>query len=222
MTRPRRITKANLAYHVMNRANGRLRIFRRDADYEAFEAIIAEAIEHLEMRLTGYCIMSNHWHLLLWPNEDNQLSNFIKWLTVTHTQRWHRAHGTYGTGHIYQGRFKSFPIDKEGHYLTVLRYIESNPLRAGLISKCQHWQWSSLMVRNGCKNNIALSDGPVELPQNWNKLVNMEFNQVEQADINNSIRRGCPYGRKNWTAKTAAELKLESTLKPIGRPIKGA
>ena len=220
MPRSRRIIKANLAYHVLNRANGRLRIFRKDADYEAFETILAEAVNRFKLRLTGYCIMSNHWHLLLWPDVDDQLSEFMKWLTVTHTQRWHGAHGTYGMGHIYQGRFKSFPVDRDEHYLAVLKYIESNPLQAGIVSKCQDWLWSSLMVRNGCKNNITLSDGPVEMPRNWNKLVNMEFSRAERAAINNSVKRGCPYGREKWVVKTASKLKLESTLKPRGRPKK--
>ena len=220
MPRSRRIIKANIAYHVLNRANGRLRIFKKDADFEAFKNILAQAVTRFKIRLTGFCIMSNHWHLLLWPDADDQLSDFMKWLTVTHTQCWHGAHGTYGMGHIYQGRFKSFPIDADEHYLTVLKYIESNPLRAGIVSRSQDWPWSSLAIRNGAKKELTLSDGPVELPRNWNKLVNIDLQQPQKFAINNSIKRSSPYGREKWTNKTASDLKLESTLKPIGRPKK--
>jgi len=220
MPRARRIIKANYVYHVLNRANGRLRIFKKEADFEAFKNILAEAVERFKIRLTGFCIMGNHWHLLLWPNADGQVSDFMKWLTVTHTQRWHGAHGTYGMGHIYQGRFKSFPIDRDEHYLSVLRYIESNPLRAGIVDKSQDWQWSSLTIRNSGKDDVFLNDGPVEIPDNWNKLVNIIQNQNEQSAINKSFKRGCPFGRDKWIYNTASELKLESTLKPIGRPKK--
>ena len=95
-------------YHVLNRANGRLRIFRKDADFIAFTRILAEGIERHHMRLCGYCLMSNHWHLLLWPTGDDGLSHFMRWITLTHSQRYHAARGTVGIGHLYQARFKSF------------------------------------------------------------------------------------------------------------------
>jgi len=114
-------------YHALNRANGRLRIFRKDDDFAAFEQVMAEGTERFSMRICGYCIMSNHWHLLLWPRGDGDLSEFMRWISLTHTQRYHASHGTVGIGHLYQGRFKSFPVQDDYHYLTVLRYIETNP-----------------------------------------------------------------------------------------------
>ncbi|MDD5135411.1 MAG: transposase [Phycisphaerae bacterium] len=218
MPRAKRIIKANLVYHVMNRANGRLRIFKKDSDYKAFETVVASAIERFKVRLTGYCIMGNHWHFLLWPSHAEQLSEIMKWLTVTHTQRWHAAHNTYGCGHVYQGRFKSFPVGSDEHYLRVMRYIESNPLRAGLVKCSQDWQWSSLSLRNGRSSDISLSDGPVDLPGDWNLLVNMGMDETENKAICNAVKRGCPYGGNEWTKKTASVLSLESSLKPLGRP----
>jgi len=162
--------------------------------------------------------MSNHWHLMAWPSVDSRLSDFMKWLTVTHTQRWHSAHGTTGMGHVYQGRFKSFPIEDDGHYLTALRYVESNPLRAGLVSKSQDWPWASLSLRNGKKSDITLSEGPIALPHRWNYLVNIGVNDVQRQTIEKCIKRGCPLGNEQWVQKTAGILKLASSLRPRGRP----
>ncbi len=119
MPRPRRQCAGGIVYRVLNRANGRLRIFRKRADFEAFERVLAQGIERVGMRLCGYCIMGNHWHLLLWPRADGDVSEFMQWVTLTHTQRWHAAHGTTGIGHVYQGRFKSFPVQSNRR---VVRY----------------------------------------------------------------------------------------------------
>lgn len=130
MTRSRRITLGGYVYHVLNRANGRLRIFRKAGDFLAFEKILAEGLERVPIRLCGYCLMGNHWHLLLWPAGDADLAAFMQWVTLTHTQRYHVSHGTVGMGHLYQGRYKSFPVQDDSYYLTALRYIEGNPVRA--------------------------------------------------------------------------------------------
>ena len=121
MSRPKRITLGGYVYHVINRANGRLKIFKKPGDFDAFETILAQGLDRFDMRICGYCIMSNHWHLLLYPREDGVLSNFMRWITLTHTQRYHAAHGTTGIGHLYQGRYKSFPVEDESYYLTVMR-----------------------------------------------------------------------------------------------------
>ena len=152
-------------YHVLNRANGRLRIFRKRGDFLGFENILAEGVERFDMRICGYCIMSNHWHLVLWPREDGDLSAFMRWITQTHTQRYHGSHGTVGIGHLYQGRYKSFPVQDQAYYLTVLRYVEANPLRAGLVEKADAWPWSSYAVRRDRESPVALADGPASLPR---------------------------------------------------------
>ena len=120
-----------------------------------------EAKKRLPMRVLAWCVMSNHWHLVLWPRGDGDLSEFMRWLTVTHTQRWHAAHHTSGTGPLYQGRFKSFPIQEDDHLLTVLRYVERNPLRANLVKRADEWRWSSLWHRvHGAAAGI-LDEGPL-------------------------------------------------------------
>jgi len=221
MARPRRITLGGYVYHVLNRANGRLRIFRKAGDFVAFERILGEASARVAMRLCGYCLMSTHWHLLVWPHGDRDLPDFMQWLTLTHTQRYHVAHGTVGMGHLYQGRYKSFPVKDDGHYLTALRYIEANPVRAGLVPKAGTWPWSSFAIRQGRAAPLTVSDGPVEMPANWGTLVHQPFDEAELGHMQISITRGVPLGDQRWTQMTASRLGLESTLKPRGRPKKG-
>jgi putative transposase len=219
MSRPQRIALGGYVYHVLNRANGRLRIFRKESDFLAFEKILADGAAMFSMRLCGYCIMGNHWHLLLWPRGDDDLSLFMRWVTLTHTQRYHASHGTVGIGHLYQGRFKSFPVQSDPHYLSVLRYIEANPLRGGLVKDASLWAWSSFAVRQGRESAVVLSDGPVELPPNWPRVLHTHFGP-EELGIGNCIRRGAPFGDARWMTGTATRLKLQSTLRSRGRPRK--
>src|SRR3954453_12042663 len=111
MGRAPRAAVGGLIYHVLNRANGRRQLFDKPADYAAFERVLAEAQAEHPVPLLAYCVMPNHWHLVLAPQRDGDLSRFVGWLPLTHTQRWHAHRHTTGTGHIYQGRFKSFPVE---------------------------------------------------------------------------------------------------------------
>ncbi|MHC4237248.1 MAG: transposase [Planctomycetota bacterium] len=219
MPRPQRITKGNIVYHALNRANGRLRIFKKAGDFAAFEAILGEGLDRFDMRLCGYCIMGTHWHLVLWPKADGDLSAFMRWITQTHSQRWHAAHKTVGIGHLYQGRYKSFPVQDGLYYQTLMRYVESNPLRAGLVQRSADWPWSSLAIRCGEEKPLTLSDGPMALPRQWksqaDKVADMPLDEIETC-----VQRGRPFGDDKWILKTARELALESSLRPRGRPKK--
>ena len=113
-------------FHVLNRAVGRATLFRKDADYTAFEEVLQQGLDWQPMRVLSYSLMPNHWHLILWPRRDGELSEYLRWVTVTHTQRSHAHHHTSGTGPLYQGRFKSFPVESDEHLLTVCRYAERN------------------------------------------------------------------------------------------------
>jgi len=222
LPRSKRITKGNIVYHALNRANGRLRIFKKARDFEAFEELLAEGLERFDMRMCGYCVMGNHWHLVLWPKEDGDLSSFMKWITGTHSHRWHGAHGTVGCGHLYQGRYKSFPVQSNSYYLTLMRYVECNPLRAGLVKKASQWPWSSFAIRTGADKPISLSKGPLELPKQWLQMIDNygSIDDIVVAQIEKSIERGSPLGDDDWITKAAGDLGLKSTLKPRGRPRK--
>ncbi|HEY8666519.1 MAG TPA: transposase [Tepidisphaeraceae bacterium] len=171
MPRHPRAAIGGLVYHVLNRANARRQIFFRDNDSAAFERTLAEALARRPLELFWYCLMPNHWHLVARPKDDGDLSQFMRWLTVTHTQRWHACHHTSGSGHLYQGRFKSFPVEADQHFLTLCRYVERNALRAGLWPRAQDWRWSSLWRRRQCERDTAtlpgLSAWPVEEPVEW-------------------------------------------------------
>lgn len=220
MPRRIRIATGGLAYHVLNRRVGRMPLFETPADYAAFEAVLQQAVAQTRLRIAAYCLMPNHWHLLLWPRQDGELSEVLRWITVTHTQRWHAFRNTAGTGPVYQGRFKSFPIQTDEHFLTVARYVERNPRRAKLVMRAETWKWSSLWRR--CQGNTQLtawlSNWPVDRPRNWVALVN-EAEGTEDLDaLRCCVQRGRPFGSHAWIARTAKRLNLESTLRPRGRP----
>jgi putative transposase len=221
MPRTKRKNFGGYFYHVLNRANGRLRIFKKQGDFEAFEQTLAEGQQRTGMRICGYCVMGNHWHLLLWPREDGDLSTFMQWVTLTHTQRYHASHGTTGMGHVYQGRYKSFPVQGGNYYHTLMRYIEANPLRAELVKNAADWPWSSYAYHIGKMvedKPLTICKSPRVLPGNWSKIVHKGITESETETIRNAIKRGCPMGGNAWIAKATEALGLEATLKPIGRP----
>lgn len=141
-------------------------------------------------------------------------------VTLTHTQRWHAHHHSAGTGHLYQGRFKSFVAQTDAYYLAVCRYVERNALRANLVERAEDWRWGSLCRRH-CSTVVQrnlLSEGPLSLPSDWIQRVNEPETPGELEAIRNCVSRGAPYGSASWIEKTAKRFGLESTLRPRGRP----
>ena len=136
------------AYHILNRAVRRAALFEHDSDYAEFETVLLKTLQLIPVRLLAYCAMPNHWHLVVWPGPDGRLPYFMHRLTMIHAQRWHVRHGTAGTGPVYQGRYKSVRVEADGHLLTACRYVERNPLRAGLVTCAEDWRWSSLWRRH--------------------------------------------------------------------------
>jgi putative transposase len=160
--------------------------------------------------------MSNHWHLVLCPRDDGDLSEFMRWLTVTQTGRWHVAHRTVGTGPLYQGRFKSFPIEEDHHFLTVCRYVERNPLRANMVQRAEEWRWSSLWHRSNGSTTVTMDDWPVRHGTGWTQYVNEPETEIELQALRRSVVRGAPFGSVGWQEETAKHLGLESTLRAPG------
>jgi putative transposase len=220
MGRAKRAADGGLIYHVLNRANGRARIFDADADYEAFERIVEESVARTGTDLLAFCLMPNHWHLVLKPHEDGELSRFVGWLSLTHTQRWHAHRHSAGTGHVYQGRFKSFPIQDDSHFLTVCRYVERNALRANLVARAEDWRWGSLWhwsTRSKLSETV-LASWPIRRSPRWIDHVNNAESEAELAALRRSVSRGCPFGDEAWSNKTVKQLGLETTIRPRGRP----
>jgi putative transposase len=197
-------------------------LFDDPGDYEAFERVVEEAVERTGIRLLCYCVMPNHWHFMIWPRKDGELSDVMRWLTVTHTQRWHAHRRTAGTGPVYQGRFKSFPVQSDEHLLTVARYVERNAVRANLVARAEDWRWSSLWRRGhgGALPAEVLSRWPVAMPPDWVRRVNCALTVGELDALRRSVQRGQPYGSDHWVQYAAKRLDLESSLRPPGRPRK--
>jgi REP-associated tyrosine transposase len=223
MARRTRCSDAGYVYHVLNRAVGRARLFDKPADYAGFEKVLQQAWERSGMRLLSYVVLPNHWHLVLWPRHDGELSTYAQWLTVTHVRRWHAHHHTGGTGPIYQGRFKSFPVQDDDHFYTVCRYVERNPLRANLVARAEEWRWSSLWHRVQATEVPWLTGvGPLPWPGQWTRSVNRVETDGELAALRRAVNRGAPFGDDTWQVRTARALGLESALRPRGRPKKVA
>ncbi len=220
MGRPQRNTPGGMIYHVLNRSNAGVKIFSKKADYEAFEKVVEEARDKHPMRILSYCLMPNHWHFVLWPRRNDNLSKFMGWMTLTHTQRWHAHRKSSGSGHVYQGRFKSFPVEPGDHLLTVCRYVERNALKANLVERAEDWMWSSLWRREhgSDEQKSLLSDWPIQRPGNWLSLVNRPQTQAEVEAIQRAIKRGSPFGSESWAERIVKKLNLESTIRPQGRP----
>lgn len=207
-----------MCYHVLNRGNGRAEVFHKDDDYAAFLKLMVAANERLPLRILGYVLLPNHFHLVLWPKRDGDLSRWMQWLLTSHVRRYHRHY--HGSGHVWQGRFKAFPIEQDEHLLSVLRYVERNPLRANLVQRAEAWPWSSLAWRPMRRRPELLADWPVPSPRNWLALVNTPQTEAELAALRQSIARGTPCGNGRWTKRVAKRLGLESSLRPRGRPRK--
>ena len=222
MARRLRISRGGVAYHVINRAVGRSMLFEHELDLAAFEKALAQACEQYpSIRLLSYVVMHNHWHLVLWPAAVGVLSPFMQWLSVTHMRRWHAHHHSVGTGPIYQGRFKSFPIQEDHHLIRVCRYVERNPVRAGLVDRAQNWQHGSLSQRLLSAPPSWLlppEDWPVRLPPDWPDRVNRVETAAELAALHRSVNRGQPYGDADWQGRTARRLGLQSSLRDPWRP----
>jgi putative transposase len=220
MPRRPRCASGGFVYHALNRAVARATLFHKPGDFAAFEKVLRQAKDWLPMRLLAYCALPNHWHLLLWPYHDGDLSEFLRWLTVTHTQRWHAHYHSAGTGPLYQGRFKSFPVQEDDHLLTVLRYVERNPLRAGLVDRAEAWRWCSLWHRAQGQPVSWLDPWPVTAPQAWLEHVNQPGTEPELVALRRSAARGVPFGDAAWQRQTAVLLGLQASLRPRGRPAK--
>ena len=225
MPRAARVAPGGTVFHVLNRGNERRTIFESEGDYLAFLRVLSQTVEEVPLRILAWCLMPNHWHLLLWPREDGQLGRFMQRLTTTHVRRWRLHRHSVGHGHLYQGTYKSFPVEGDDHYYTVCRYVERNPLRAKLVRRAENWPWSSLGSRlypAAAAESPPLSTWPVPRPRNWLDLVNQPQTEAELAALRLSVQRGRPFGSPTWSQRTAKRLGLEFTFRSRGRPRKGS
>ncbi len=212
-----------MVFHVLNRANNRAEIFTSDEDYLAFLRVLRDVSKKKPMRILAFCLMPNHWHLLLCPKRDGELGAFMQAVTTTHVRRWRLNRHSVGEGHLYQGTYKSFPVQDDDHFYAVCRYVERNALRSELVTQAEAWRWGSLWQcrqRGLPEEYPMLHDWPVPHPRNWVALVNRVQTKAELESLQTSVNRGRPYGSETWQKRTAKRLALESTFRPRGRPKK--
>jgi putative transposase len=220
MPRTARASVGGYCYHALNRGNGRAQVFHDADDYDNFVRLLRRACSRLPMRLIAFCLMPNHFHLVLWPSGDGDLGPWMQWLLTAHVHGYRKRYR--GSRHVWQGRFKAFPIQEDGHLQTVLRYVERNPLRAGLVSRAEDWVWSSLPACRKAPLLPWLEPGPAPRHSEWLEYVQRPQSDAELIALRRSVQRGIPFGSEQWVEETAARLGLESTLNPPGRPRKRA
>lgn len=208
-----------ICYHVINRGNRRATVYHAAEDYVAFVRLIQQACVRIPMRVLAYCLMPNHFHLVLWPHEDGDMSRWMHWLLTTHVVRYHMIRGT--SGRVWQGRYKAFPIEQDRHLLTVLRYVERNPLRANLVKRAIDWKWSSLAHQDCVASRTLLSESPVTKPPEWIQFVDRPQTNEELEALRNCSFKCAPFGSDPWVRDTAERLGLKSSLRGPGRPKRG-
>ena len=210
MPRIPRGQEAGYAYHVINRGNGRTEVFHKGGDYEAFLELLALAKARHSVKIFAFCLMPNHFHLVLEPSTTTALSQFMQWLLTSHVRRYHRHYR--GSGHVWQGRFKSFAIQQDEHLLVVLRYVLQNPVRAGLVSSPGEWSWSSIQ-------RAEFADPcPLRDQAEWTRVVEEPSPVQELKTLRECVNRQRPFGASWWQLDIARRFGLQSTVRARGRP----
>jgi putative transposase len=215
-----RIATAGLIFHVVNRAAKRAQLFENDADYHAFECLLIAAVTRIEVAIFSYCIMPNHWHLVLSPRVDGALSRFMHWLTTTHARRWQLARGLDGQGAVYQGRYRAVAVREDAHFLWVCRYVERNALRASLVARAEDWRWSSLHHHQMDPRPQWLASWPISRPFNWISVVNVPQTPTEIENFRGAMINGMPFGDEEWRDAIRRALGNKPQGKTRGRPRK--
>lgn len=221
MARRKRQAFGGEIYHVMNRGNCRMKIFTKAGDYLAFLKLMEEGRQRVGMGILAYCLMPNHWHMVLQPKRGEDLSAFIGWVCSTHVRRWREHRHNVGEGHLYQGRFKSFPVQSGAPLYRVLKYVEGNARRAKLTERVEDWRYGSLYAgERKPEHRVELTTWPIARPKDWPAKVNELIEREELNRFQLHIQRGRPFGDVDWIIETADRMGLEQTLRDRGRPSK--
>ena len=210
MPRIPRGQKPGYIFHVINRGNGQAEVFHHAEDYLSFINLLAEAKTRFPIRILAFCLMPNHFHLVIQSLATRALSSFMQWLLTCHVRRYHRLYRS--SGHVWQGRFKSFPIQQDEHLLVVLRYVLRNPVRAGLVDRASQWFWTSSRYPE------MTDPWPISEPKDFDEWVNQPLSPIELTHLRTCVNRQAPFGTLIWQKRVAKSSGLLSTLRPLGRP----
>lgn len=220
MARQPRVDISEEVYHVINRSNARWRIFKSERDYQNVLDSLEETLELVPISIFSFCIMPNHWHFSVKPFKNGDMGKFFGKFTQKLTQRWHASHHTAGSGHLFQGRFKSFLVEKDSYFFQLMKYIESNPLRAKMVNRAEDWQWGSLYLRtsNPGTTDKLLTTWPIGIPKDYLKLVNKPLPKQELKNIRHAVLRSSPLGKQSWINNKVEKYDLQYTIRREGRP----
>jgi putative transposase len=218
MPRCRRELVDGSFYHVLNRGNRKQKIFYDVVDYSTFLKYASNALDTFPVKIFAYCLMPNHFHFLVRADHSANLSKWVHSLGTRYALLFHHKHET--TGHVYQGRFKSFMIENEDHLNRVTRYVERNPVQAGLVPSSYDWKWSSNYERTRNRRFLLCDEEFRTERSNWTAYVDTPLAESDIFRIQNCIKREAPFGNEEWVEQTCKRLGLEKTIRPQGRPKK--
>jgi len=225
MARLPRLVLPAWPHHVMQRGNNGQAIVRGDADRRAWRDILAEALDHYGVTLQAYVLMDNHFHLLLTPPSPQALSRMMQALGRRYVGAHNAVHRRTGT--LWEGRFKCSPVETDRYFLACMRYIELNPVRAGLVSQAQEWPWSSAAHHLGLRQDRLVSDHP----SYW-ALGNTPFERercyrdsLEAGTSERETARITEAALKGWALASPEFIQAHASQRPLaprgrGRPRK--
>jgi len=219
MARLARVAVAEVAYHVTQRGNGRQYLLAADAERSVYLDLLRAAVRVEGLSVVGYCLMSNHVHLVAIPHRAEALSAALKSTHGRYAAYWNARHAC--SGHAWQGRFYSCPLD-EGHLWRALRYTERNPVRAGLVAEPAGWTWSSAAAHGGvAEPDVCLN---MELwrrhwnAESWRRFLEEGETESENADLRRSTHTGRPLGGAEFIASLEQRTLRRLTPRKGGRP----
>lgn len=186
----RRIVPDNSIHHVVNRGNDRKVIFPEPVDYASFLVLLREARERWDVQLYAYCLMPNHFHVVVRVANLEALSAYMHFIEREHACDLRACYRSRGHGHIFQRRYWNDLIEGDGRLIRVMRYVEANPLRARLVDSPECWEWSSLWDRMTGERDL-LHPPPFFLPQDWKTIVSVPMAKIDL----NALRRPVKIGR---------------------------
>jgi len=218
MPRVARALADEQVYHIINRGNRRSNVFNDRYDFLKMLELFKIASDKYEIDIYSYCLMNNHYHLVLYAKHGALLSACMQWLGTSYVRYYNKKYKV--SGHLWQGRYKSFIVQKEEYLLTLMKYVETNPLRAKIEKDAFLYPYSSTKARVEKDENSFISNLPIELPTDWLGFVNDKQLKSDVDMIHNSIERQAPLGNEVWQQKVSMLYGLESSLKPRGRPKK--
>jgi len=205
-------------YHVINRGNNRAAVFVEPRDYGEFVRLIELAQAHVHLDILAVCLMPNHFHLVVAQDGAADISRWMHWLLTTHSHRHHLRHES--SGRVWQGRFKAFAIERDDHLLTVMRYVERNALRSGIVGRAEDWAWGSLAWRLGGMAPGLLAAPSVVLPPDWLAFVNEPQTAEELDALRACVNHQRPFGEEAWVQDASARPGMIGPRRPRGRPRK--